>query len=141
MVQPVTDAAKPEETGTSLRESGEPVIRTVPLPADVNGKGDVFGGWILSHMDIAGGTVAARRAGGKTVTVAVDSMTFIHPVFVGDLVSIYAVVEKVGRTSISIRMETFVRRQQESEELKVTEGTFVYVAIDDDGRPVPVPTD
>lgn len=134
-------AEKTEDSGASLRDFGEPVIRTVPLPADVNGKGDVFGGWILSHMDIAGGTVAAWRAGGKTVTVAVDSMTFIRPVYVGDLVSIYAVVEKVGRTSVSVRMETYVRRQQESAELKVTEGTFVYVAIDDHGRPVPVPAD
>lgn len=116
----------------------EPVIRTVPQAADVNSNGDVFGGWILSHMDIAGGIVANRRAQQRVATVSVDSMSFIRPVYVGDVVSIYGNVEKVGTTSIAVRLETRVRRHDAAEQLKVTEGTFVYVAIDRSGRPIPV---
>ncbi len=118
---------------------GEPAIRTVPRPADANATGDSFGGWVLSQMDIAGGTVAARRAKGRTVTVAVEAMTFHRPIFVGDLVSLYAEVVRVGTTSLAVRIETLVRRRDEPGEITVTEGTFVYVAGDAQGRPRPVP--
>lgn len=112
------------------------VIRTVPHPADSNASGDIFGGWILSQMDIAGGVVAAERAGARVVTVAVDAMRFHRPVYVGDLVSVFAQVAKIGRTSMDIRVETYVhRRQSADEELLVTEGKFVFVAIDSEGRP------
>ena len=118
----------------------EPVIRTVPQPADVNSNGDVFGGWIMSQMDIAGGIVANRRAGQRVATVSVDSMSFLRPVYVGDVVSIYGAIDHVGTTSIAVKLETFVRRHDEAEHLKVTEGTYVYVAIDRAGRPIPVGT-
>ncbi len=117
---------------------GEPVIRTVPRPLDLNSNGDVFGGWILSHMHIAGGIVANRQAGQRVAAVSVDSMSFIRPVYVGDVVSIYGAVETIGTTSIAVKLETQVRRHEAAEQLKVTEGTFVYVAIDRAGRPLPV---
>ena len=107
--------------------------------ADSNASGDIFGGWILSQMDIAGGVVAAERAKGRVVTVAIDAMRFHRPVYVGDLVSVFADVAKVGRTSMDIRIETYVHRHQSAEEeLLVTEGSFVFVAIDNNGRPRPV---
>jgi len=117
---------------------GAPIIRTVPRPLDLNSNGDVFGGWILSHMDIAGGLVASHEAGQRVATVSVDSMSFIRPVYVGDVVSIYGSVEKIGTTSITVKLETRVRRHDAEDQLKVTEGSFVYVAIDRNGRPVPV---
>ncbi len=120
---------------------GEPAIRTVPMPADANASGDIFGGWVLSQMDIAGGTVAGDRAKGRTVTVAVEAMTFHRPIYVGDLVSLYAHVVRVGTTSITVNIETIARRRNRPEEIKVTEGTFVYVAIDREGRPRPVPAE
>jgi len=119
-------------------ERGEPVIRTAPMPSDMNGNGDIFGGWVLSQMDIAGGIMAARRSQGRVATVAVDSMTFKQPIKVGDVVSIYAQVTRVGRTSIAVHMETIVARRLDPEEIKVTEGTFIYVAIDANGRPRPI---
>ena len=118
---------------------GEPIIRTAPMPCDVNANGDIFGGWVLSQMDVAGGTVASRRAQGRVVTVAVQAMTFHQPIRVGDIVSIYGHVKAVGRTSITVSMETIVVRQLDPTEIKVTEGDFVYVAIDEQGRPRAVP--
>ena len=116
----------------------EPVIRSTPMPSDVNGNGDIFGGWVMSQMDIAGGIVAAQRAQGRVVTVAVTAMRFHEPIRVGDVVTIYAEVARVGRTSIAVNMETIVRRRLDPGEIKVTEGTYTYVAIDDAGRPRPV---
>ena len=113
----------------------DPIIRTAPQPRDCNNNGDIFGGWVLSQMDIAGGVMAARRAKGRVVTVAVEAMTFHEPIKVGDVVSIYGDVEKVGRTSLHVRLTTIVARKLDSEEIKVTEGTYVFVAIDEDGRP------
>jgi acyl-CoA thioesterase YciA len=118
---------------------GAPAIRTIPMPADANANGDIFGGWVLSQMDLAGGTVAAERAGGRNVTVAVEAMTFHRPVYIGDIVSLYAEVTHVGRTSIAVKIDTYAQRRNTGEEVKVTEGTFVYVAIDKDGKPRPVP--
>ena len=124
---------------SEIASPGSAVIRTVPRPADANASGDIFGGWILSQMDIAGGVVAAERAQGRVVTVAIDAMRFHRPVYVGDLVSVVADVARVGRTSLDVRIETYVHRRQSADrELLVTEGTFVFVAIDREGRPRPV---
>ena len=117
----------------------DPIIRTAPQPRDVNNNGDIFGGWVLSQMDIAGGVVAARRAKGRVVTVAVEAMTFHQPIKVGDMVSIYGEIMKVGRTSMHIKLTTVVVRKLDPEEIKVTEGTYIFVAIDDEGRPREVP--
>jgi len=126
--------------GDSSGRRGEPVIRTIPMPADLNGNGDVFGGWVLSQMDIAGGVTASHVAKGRTATVAIEAMTFHRPISVGDLVSLYTRVTRVGRTSIAVHIDTIVTRRSGTEEVRVTEGTFVYVAIDEQGRPRPVPT-
>ncbi len=127
---------------TEVRQGGrrgrEPAIRTVPRPLDANANGDIFGGWVLSEMDIAAGTIAAKRAGGRVVTVAIDAMTFHKPILVGDLVSIYGEVIRVGRTSLEVRLETYVNRRLADQEIRVTEGTFVFVAIDAEGQPRPV---
>jgi acyl-CoA thioesterase YciA len=109
------------------------------MPSDCNANGDIFGGWVLSQMDIAGGTVASRRAQGRVVTVAVESMTFHKPIKVGDIVSIYADVVRVGRTSLAIGIDTFVARRLNPEPIKVTEGVYTFVAIDAQGRPRPMP--
>ena len=122
---------------TSARR--EPAVRTIAMPADTNPSGDIFGGWLLAQMDLAGGTVALLRARGRVVTVAIERMTFHRPVFVGDLVSCYADIVKVGRTSLTIQIETVVTRHETGEEMKVTEGTFTYVHVDENGRPQPVP--
>ena len=113
----------------------EPIVRTVPHPSDMNGNGDIFGGWVLSQMDIAGGTLAARVAKGRVATVAITAMTFVQPIKVGDLVSIYGEVSKIGRSSITIALETVVQRRLDPTPIQVTHGTFVFVAIDDDGKP------
>jgi len=118
----------------------EPIIRTVPQPADMNGNGDIFGGWVLSQMDIAGGAMAARVAKGRVATVAITAMTFVQPIKVGDMVSIYGKVDKIGRTSITIDLETVVQRRNDATEIQVTRGTYVFVAIDQDGKPRQVPS-
>ena len=117
----------------------EPAVRTLAMPADANPSGDIFGGWLMSQMDIAGGIAANARARGRVATVAVDGMEFHLPVNVGDRVSCYADIVRVGRTSITVRVETFARRRQGGETVKVTAGTFVYVALNADGRPRRVP--
>jgi acyl-CoA thioesterase YciA len=117
----------------------EPAIRAMPMPADSNQNGDIFGGWVLSQMDVAGGQVAARRARGRVATVAITAMSFHHPVLVGDEVSIYGEVAKVGRTSIAVKVEAWVRRGLSEDRIKVTEGLFTFVAIGADRRPRPVP--
>ena len=111
------------------------------MPADANPRGDIFGGWLLSQMDLAGSTVAIRRAKSRVATVAVTSMTFRKPVFVGDEVSCYAEIVKVGTTSITVKIESWVRRGVSGEALKVTEGLFTYVAIDADRRPSAIRTE
>jgi len=117
----------------------DPIVRTIPQPADMNGNGDIFGGWVLSQMDMAGGTLAARVVKGRVATVAITAMTFVQPIKVGDLVSIYGDVTKVGRSSITIALETIVQRRLDPTPIQVTHGTFVFVAIDDDGKPRAVP--
>ena len=117
----------------------DPIVRTMPQPADMNGNGDIFGGWVLSQMDVAGGALAAKVAKGRVATVAITAMTFVEPIKVGDMVSIYGEVEKIGRTSITIGLETVVQRRHDSIDIRVTHGTFVFVAIDEDGKPRTVP--
>ncbi len=118
-----------------MSERREPVMRVTAMPADTNAYGDIFGGWLLSLMDSGAGLFAARYARGRAVTVALDGMQFLSPVGVGDEVSVYASLSKVGRTSMSIAVESWRRRRTEDEEVKVTEATFTFVAIDDAGRP------
>lgn len=117
---------------------GELTIRTVAMPADTNPSGDIFGGWVLSQMDIAGGVAARKFAKGRVVTVAVTAMTFIAPVKVGDVLCVYTHITKTGTTSITVEIEAFARRSEISGREKVTEGTFVYVALGGDGKPRPV---
>lgn len=124
---------------TDFVTNGEPALRTIAMPADANPNGDVFGGWILSQMDLAGGATAFARTNGRVVTVAIDAITFHDPVFIGDLVSCYTRIERIGRTSMRIQVDTLVRRRARGAPIKVTEGIFTYVAIDDDGRPRPIP--
>lgn len=117
-----------------------PSLRTVAMPADANPNGDIFGGWLMSQMDLAGGTYAAHEARGRVVTIAVDGMTFHKPVHIGDQVSCYCTTEKMGRTSISVRVQTWIRGrgQSQASEEKVTEALFTFVAIDSMGRPRPI---
>jgi acyl-CoA thioesterase YciA len=109
------------------------------MPADANPHGDIFGGWLLSQMDLAGGTAATRRARGRTATVAITAMTFHRPVLIGDEVTCYAEIIRVGRTSITVKIESWVRRGIGEQRIAVTEGIFTYVAIGDDRKPRPVP--
>lgn len=118
---------------------GDLTLRTLAMPADVNTNGDIFGGWVLSQMDIAAGIVAGTRAGGRVATVAVDAMKFIRPVRVGDVLCIYANVGRVGRSSMGVELEAWVLRDRIGAREKVTEAVFTFVAIDEDGRPRPVP--
>ena len=121
------------ETGDTPLPDGEPALKTVAMPGDANPNGDIFGGWVMAQMDLAGAVPAVRRAQGRVATVAVEGMRFHKPVFVGDLVSCYAELIKVGRTSVSVRVETWAERRIVQERVKVTEGIFVYVAIDETG--------
>jgi len=120
--------------------TGELTIRAVAMPKDTNPRGDIFGGWLMSQMDLAGGIMATRRAMGRTATVAVDQMVFHRPVHVGNLVTCYADVIRIGNTSMAIKIEAWAQSSAEQDEPhKVTEGVFTYVAIDQDRRPRPVP--
>src|SRR6185436_10183454 len=124
---------------TELPRDREPVLRVVPMPADANSTGDIFGGWIMSQVDIAGALPAIRLAKGRVATIAVNSFLFKQPVFIGDLVSFYAKVVKVGRTSITVDVEVWVQRGiPEEVTVKVTEATLTYVAVDKDRKPRPV---
>ncbi len=137
-----------EERGKAMSEShqiecwvaprGELFLRTIAMPGDANPAGDVFGGWLLSQMDLAAGSYAAQRARGRAATIAIDAMKFHHPVLIGDEVSCYVDVIKVGRTSISVMVEAWARRRQDWESVKVTEGRFTFVAIDEHRHPRPV---
>ena len=119
---------------------GPAILRTLAMPADTNVAGDIFGGWVLSQMDIAGGVLAAERARGRVATVAINAMTFIAPVKVGDVLSIYGEVERVGNTSMSIALEAWSERDRGRSATKVTEGVFVFVALDEDGKPAQIPS-
>jgi len=123
-----------------LPDESELAIRVMAMPADTNAAGDIFGGWLMSQVDIAGGIIARRRANGRIVTVAVDSFQFKQPVFVGDLVSCYARITRTGRTSITVTVKAFVERQGITHEcIQVTEADLTYVAVDEERRPRPLP--
>ena len=122
-------------------DQGDPVLRVVPRPGDINSNGHIFGGWVLSQMDIAAGIVAAREADGPVATVAIEAMEFIAPVLMHDLISVYARVERIGRTSIAIRIDVVASRNRGKSEVKVTEGLFTFVALDENHRPRPVKRD
>jgi acyl-CoA thioesterase YciA len=126
-------------TPREVEPQGALAIRTLAMPADTNANGDIFGGWLLGQMDIAGAVVAIRRAEGRVATVAVDAMSFHLPVLVGDLVSCYGEILRVGRTSIRVKVEAWVVRNRKGLREKVTEGVFTYVAIGADGKPRAVP--
>jgi acyl-CoA thioesterase YciA len=115
-----------------------PILRVMPGPTDINANGHIFGGWVLSQMDIAAGIVASRRANGPVATVAIEAMEFIAPIHLRDLISVFAHVERVGRTSMAVRIEVVAHRDLGATEVKVTEGIFTFVAIDDQARPRPV---
>lgn len=118
---------------------GRLTTRTLAMPADTNPAGDIFGGWVLSQMDIAAGICAGQRAQGRVVTVALDSMSFIRPVHVGDILGVYTSVLDVGRTSMRIHVEAWVRRGRIGQRERVTEAIFKFVSLDEEGRPKPVP--
>jgi acyl-CoA thioesterase YciA len=120
---------------------GDLCTRTLAMPADTNANGDIFGGWLLSQMDIAGGVAASKIAKTRTVTVSIDAMNFRKAVYVGDLVSVHANLVRVGRTSMTIHLEAWVLRRKEMQPILVTDGNFTYVAIDEDGKPQPIPRD
>ena len=120
---------------------GELAARALAMPADTNPAGDIFGGWIMAQMDAAAGITATRRAQGRTVTVAVTDMAFLRPVKVGDVVCCYTDLVRVGRTSLTLHVEVWVLRQGRGERVKVTSAEFTFVALDDDGRPCPIPRD
>jgi acyl-CoA thioesterase YciA len=125
-----------------LPEGKQPSLRVMPMPADANQNGDIFGGWIMSQVDIAGGAVASRLARGRVATVAVKEFVFKQPVHIGDLLSFYADVERIGKTSITVTVEVYAeRRPSDPKVVKVTEATLTYVAIDGAGQPRPVPRD
>jgi len=127
-------------TSVNLPDSA-PVLRVVPMPADTNQHGDIFGGWIMAQVDIAGGVVAARHARGRVATVAVNSFTFKQPVLIGDVVSFFAHVTRVGRTSITVAVEVYAQRNpMELVTVKVTEANLTYVATDAERRPRELPT-
>ncbi|MCQ0987360.1 acyl-CoA thioesterase [Jiella marina] len=120
---------------------GELTVRIPAMPADANANGDIFGGWVVSQMDLAAGVRAAERARGRVATVAINALVFKKPVKIGDTLCVYTTIEKVGRTSITLAIEAWARQRTSKERTKVTEGTFVMVAIDDEGRPAPIPAE
>jgi acyl-CoA thioesterase YciA len=124
---------------TSANEPhGELVIQTIAMPKDTNPSGDVFGGWLMSQMDLGSGILATKTAKCRVVTVAMEGMAFLQPVRVGDTVACYARVEKIGRSSMTIPVEAWVRRDRSGEMVRVTEAVFTYVAVDSEGKPIPV---
>jgi acyl-CoA thioesterase YciA len=116
-------------------ERSEPILRVVPRPGDINSNGHIFGGWVLSQMDIAAGIVASREAQGAVATVAIEAMEFIAPILLHDIISIYARIERMGRTSMGIRIEVIADRERGARQVKVTEGLFTFVALDENHRP------
>ena len=116
----------------------EPILRVIPGPADINANGHIFGGWVLSQMDIAAGIVASRRAKGSVATVAIEAMEFIAPIHLREVISVYAEVERVGRTSMGVRIEIIANSDLGATEVKVTEGLFTFVALDSHHQPRPV---
>src|SRR3954465_2373771 len=131
---PATDPSAGDPAG----RFGEPALRAIAMPADTNAAGDIFGGWLLSQMDVGGGVFASKVAKSRTVTVAIEAMNFRKAVYVGDLVSVHANLVRVGRTSVTVHLEAWVVRRKELQSILVTDGNFTYVSIDEHGRPQPV---
>lgn len=127
------------EMETAEEPIGELVIQTIAMPRDTNRDGDIFGGWLMSQMDLGAAIVAAKVAKNRVVTVAMEGMSFLHPVRVGDTVACYARVERIGRTSMTIPVEAWAHRYMSGERIRVTRAVFIYVAVDAEGKPVPVP--
>ncbi|MCU7798019.1 MAG: acyl-CoA thioesterase [Candidatus Thiodiazotropha sp. (ex Semelilucina semeliformis)] len=121
------------------KPTGELMTRILAMPADANPSGDIFGGWVMSQMDLAAGICAGMRANGRVVTVAVNSMSFIQPVKVGDILCVYTGIVRVGRTSMEIHVEAWAKRQRIGDRDKVTEAKFAFVALDNDGKPKVIP--
>lgn len=136
----MTDHSQPAQA-SAAPPAHEPVIRTIAMPADTNPSGDIFGGWLMAQMDLAAGNLAARIARGRAATIAVEGMTFLKPVKVGDEVSLYADLEGTGRSSMRIHVEAWRRDRYGSESIKVTDATFTFVAIDAEGRTRAIPKD
>jgi len=123
------------------KPKGELVIQTIAMPKDTNPNGDIFGGWLMSQMDLGSGILASKTAQTRVVTVAMEGLSFLQPVRVGDTVAVYASVEKIGRTSMTIPVEVWVTRYMTGEQTRVTHGVFIYVAVDDAGKPIPIKRD
>lgn len=121
--------------------SREPIIRTVPMMSDLNTNYHIFGGWVLAQMDIAGGIVSSRVAKGKVATVAIEAMKFYEPIKVGDVVTCYAEPSKIGNTSVHIHIQVYATRRDEEKDILVTDGTYIFVALDDDNKPRKIPKD
>ena len=119
------------------KPSGDLTLRTLAMPADANPAGDIFGGWVLSQMDIAAGICAAKEAQCRVATVGIEAMSFLKPIYVGDVLCVYSSIKKLGRASISIALEAWVLRDRLGDRVKVTDGTFTFVALDDEGNPNP----
>lgn len=128
-------------TAQPLTDCREPILRVVPGPTDINANGHIFGGWVMSQMDIAGGIVASRETKGACATVAVEAMQFIAPILLRDIISVYGEVERIGRTSVAIRLDVIATRAQGAQEVRVTSGLFTFVALDANHRPRPIDGD
>ena len=128
----------PSSSVSPSTPKGELVIRTIAMPADTNSNGDIFGGWLLSQMDLGGAILARNLAHSRVATVAIDAMAFLFPVYVGDIVSCHALHLRTGRTSMRIEVEAWAQRHKGGEHVRVTHGTFTYVALDDSGHAHPV---
>ncbi|HZF85576.1 MAG TPA: acyl-CoA thioesterase [Burkholderiaceae bacterium] len=135
----MSTASSPAAVLKSLPADMELVLKVIPMPADTNANGDIFGGWVMAQVDLAGSVLPARYANGRMATVAVNEFIFKQPVRIGDILSFYAAVSRVGRTSVTVRVEVFAERiRNQGEYVKVTEATLTYVAIDENGRPRPL---
>src|SRR5690242_4340607 len=131
----MTDTQVQKPLNAATEPGGDLCIRTLAMPADTNANGDIFGGWLLSQMDVGGGVFVGKITKSRNVTVAIEAMNFRKPVYVGDLVSVYGTLVRVGRTSISVHLEAWVTRRKETQAILVTDGNFTYVSIDDQGHP------
>lgn len=137
----MTDTHVHAPLGNDAEPKGDLCIRTLAMPADTNANGDIFGGWLLSQMDLGGGVFASKVAKSRTVTVAIEAMNFRKAVNVGDLVSVHANLVRIGRTSITVHLEAWVLRRREQQSILVTDGNFTYVSIDEQGHPQPIQRD
>jgi acyl-CoA thioesterase YciA len=137
----VTEATVHAALSAASEPRGDLCIRTLAMPADTNANGDIFGGWLLSQMDVGGGVFASKLAKSRTVTVAIEAMNFRKAVYVGDLVSVHATLVRLGRTSMTVHLEAWVLRRKEEQPILVTDGNFTYVSIDEQGRPQEIKQD